>query len=53
MGRLHVSVLRPGMHMPFNMVTELLQYASSLVLLEVKDPKVMISRDYGAFTVGT
>ncbi|KAI9568143.1 hypothetical protein HD554DRAFT_2038970 [Boletus coccyginus] len=52
-GRLHASVLKLGTPTPFNMVTELSQYASSLVLLEVKDPKVTISGDYGAFTVGT
>jgi hypothetical protein len=33
-------------------MTELLQYASLLVLLEVKDPKVMITDNYQVFTVG-
>jgi hypothetical protein len=38
--------------MPFNWMTELLQYASLLVLLEVKDPKVVITDNYQVFTVG-
>lgn len=37
----------------FNMVAELSQYASSLVLSEVKDPKVTISSDYQSFTIRT
>ena len=39
--------------MPFNTVTELSQYVSSLVLAKVKDPKVTTSSDYQLFTVGT
>jgi hypothetical protein len=51
-GKLHASALKLGSLTPFNWVTELSQYASSLVLSEVKDPKVTITDDYQAFTVG-
>ena len=50
---LHGSVLALSRVTPFNMVTELLQYVSSLVYSEVRDPKVMITGDYQSFTVGT
>jgi len=52
-GGLHASVLKLGTSTPFNMVMELLQYALLLVLSEVKDSKMMISVDYGVFTMGT
>jgi hypothetical protein len=51
-GKLHVSAPELGLLMPFNWMTELLQYASLLVLLEVKDPKVVITDNYQVFTVG-
>ena len=50
---LHGSVLALGRATPFNMATELSQYASSLVYSEVRDPKVTITGDYQSFTVGT
>lgn len=46
-------MLKLGSLTPFNFVTELSQYASSLAMSEVKDPKVTITNDYQAFTVGT
>ena len=48
-----MSVLKLGSLTPFNFVMELSQYASSLTMSEVKDPKVTVSDDYQAFTVGT
>ena len=49
---LHGSVLALSRVILFNMATELLQYTSSLVYSEVRDPKVTITRDCQSFTVG-
>ncbi|KIK81861.1 hypothetical protein PAXRUDRAFT_27760 [Paxillus rubicundulus Ve08.2h10] len=38
---------------PFNMITEVLQYTSTLAFCEKKDLKVLVAPDYSAFMVGT
>ena len=48
-----MAALALGLPHPFNMVVDLLKFATWLVQSKTKDPKVTISKDYTLFTVGT